>query len=102
MESIKTQEHAVGQEQACKNIETLFGGCFEDLKHMVADESFGMRSDDFESIAEKIYSSKDLPNQEELELVKEVALERNFYLSDADEDYHGLVKRTEEIMEEIE
>lgn len=98
MQELRT-ETTSGQEQATENIEELFGDHFEDLKHMVADESFGMRSDDFESIAEKIYSSKEAPSSEELELIKEVALERNFYLDDADEDYNGIVRRTEEIME---
>lgn len=79
-------------------LEDQFGEQYETLKDMVADESFGMRSDQFENIAEKIYSSKvnKRATEEELELIKKVGLERNYYLDDGSK-WYDLVQKVEEI-----
>lgn len=86
-----------------KELQEQFGEQFETLKDMVADESFGMRSDQFENLAEKIYSSKvdGKATEKELELIKKVGLERNYYLDDGSK-WFDLVQKVEELQGEAQ
>ena len=82
-------------------LQEQFEDQFQTLQDMVADESFGMRKDQFESLKEKIYDPKvnEKATEEELDLIIEIGRERHFYLDDG-RKWFDLVKKAEELISE--
>jgi len=72
----------------------VFDECFDDVKHMVADEAFGCR--DVDDLSERFVYDEDL-NLEHVERIKKFAMKRNFYL-DNDTDYRAMIRICEKIL----
>jgi len=72
----------------------VFDGCFEDVKHMVADEAFGCR--DVDELSKRFVYDEDL-NEDHVERIQKFATERNFYL-DNDTDYRAIIDRCRDIL----